>query len=297
MSNIDSTSNKNESISRDFKGIWIPREIWLDNDLSLLHKAVWSEIHSLYNREKGGCFASNEYLAKFFKVSERYVREIISKLKDLGLVEEVSFDGRQRIIRALYPAQCHESERNHSSGLGGTAVPVEAEPQFRAPVYIEKRVEKSKQQPTEPQEKKPVVVVFDSLKDVDLEDLEKKSLTKKYTEERVSLAVEFSKMVPYTESLMAQLIWHCKQEVPPKHNKKNNALAKNQRIALEFNAFLKEKGFVKLAESNISLIREDKMKIVLQGKPINISLKIDINDLKNDLNQCKRELSKEEIND
>ena len=41
---------------RDFKGVWIPKEIWLSADLSLTEKALFVEIHSLDNER--GCFAS-----------------------------------------------------------------------------------------------------------------------------------------------------------------------------------------------------------------------------------------------
>ena len=46
---------------RDFKGIWIPRHIWLHKDLTHLDKIVLMEIDSLSKSEKG-CFASNKYL-------------------------------------------------------------------------------------------------------------------------------------------------------------------------------------------------------------------------------------------
>jgi len=121
-------------MKRDFKGIWIPREIWLHEELLPLEKLLWAEVDSLYDEEKGGCYASNEYLARFFKVSERYIREMLSHLKNLGLAKEVSFDGRERIIIAILPPQDFRrnlSDRNSSSGGGGTTVPGAQEPQFR----------------------------------------------------------------------------------------------------------------------------------------------------------------------
>ncbi len=41
-----------EKPSRDFKGIWIPKEIWLSDQLSLMEKILLVEIHSLDN-ERG----------------------------------------------------------------------------------------------------------------------------------------------------------------------------------------------------------------------------------------------------
>jgi hypothetical protein len=91
------------NLSRDFKGIWIPREIWLAEGLAPTEKFLWAEIHSLHDREKGGCYASNDYLMKFMGVKERRLQEMISNLKSYGLVEQVSFDGRERVIRAITP--------------------------------------------------------------------------------------------------------------------------------------------------------------------------------------------------
>ena len=45
-----------EKPARDFKGIWIPKEIWLSEQLSLMEKVLFVEIHSLDNED--GCYAS-----------------------------------------------------------------------------------------------------------------------------------------------------------------------------------------------------------------------------------------------
>lgn len=90
-------------IKRDFKGIWIPKEIWLFEGLTIAEKALWAEIDSLYDEDKGGCYASNEYLCKFNGVKLRFLQIMISNLKSKGLIEQVSFDGRQRIIKAVKP--------------------------------------------------------------------------------------------------------------------------------------------------------------------------------------------------
>ena len=48
---------------RDFKGVWFPAEVWLDERLTALDKFILMEIDSLDNDD--GCYASNEHLAKF----------------------------------------------------------------------------------------------------------------------------------------------------------------------------------------------------------------------------------------
>lgn len=86
-------------ISRDFKGIWIPREIWLNKDLNHLEKCLWAEIDSL-DREVEGCTASNKYFCSFFGVKERTLQDSLSRLKKLGLIKQVAFDGRTRTLRS-----------------------------------------------------------------------------------------------------------------------------------------------------------------------------------------------------
>ena len=84
--------------NRDFKGIWIPKEVWLDDRLNALDKIILMEIHSLDN-EQTGCYASNKYLAEFCQCTETKISTAISKLKELGYIELASFDGRHRILK------------------------------------------------------------------------------------------------------------------------------------------------------------------------------------------------------
>lgn len=88
-----------ENNQRDFKGVWIPKEIWLDEKLNMLEKGILTEIDSLDN-EKTGCYASNKYIADFCQCSETKVSSAVSKLKKLGYIYEKSFDGRQRILKS-----------------------------------------------------------------------------------------------------------------------------------------------------------------------------------------------------
>lgn len=84
---------------RDFKGVWIPRDVWLDGRLSALDKVILIEIDSLDNGERG-CYASNAYLAEFCQCSERKVSATISKLIEFGYISVAGFDGRQRTLRS-----------------------------------------------------------------------------------------------------------------------------------------------------------------------------------------------------
>lgn len=86
-------------MNRDFKGVWIPKEIWLNEELTLLEKIIFVEIDSLDNEDH--CIAGNEYFAEFCNCSESKVSKAIKKLKDLNMIEELSFDGRHRKLRVV----------------------------------------------------------------------------------------------------------------------------------------------------------------------------------------------------
>lgn len=102
---------------RTFKGVWFPSEVWLDERLTALEKMILIEIDSLDNED--GCYASNDYLAKFCQCSQTKVSSAISKLKKLGYIKVVSFDGRKRILRSCItvsvgepPKKCKAESQN-----------------------------------------------------------------------------------------------------------------------------------------------------------------------------------------
>lgn len=86
-------------MNRDFKGVWIPKEIWLCDGLSAVDKVIFAEINSLDNEEH--CIASNEYFAEFCDVSVSTVKRTIAKLINLGYIEVVEFNGRHRTIKVV----------------------------------------------------------------------------------------------------------------------------------------------------------------------------------------------------
>lgn len=88
-------------MERDFKGIWISKEIWLDARLNSLEKCILAEIDSLDSEERG-CYASNDYLAEFCQCSATKVSKAISKLIELEYLFVESFDGRQRVLKSKF---------------------------------------------------------------------------------------------------------------------------------------------------------------------------------------------------
>lgn len=86
---------------RAFKGIWIPAEIWLSKDLTIMEKIFLVEIDSLDNDD--GCYASNKYFAEFFGITNGRASQIISKLSEKGYVNiDYEMDGKlikKRILK------------------------------------------------------------------------------------------------------------------------------------------------------------------------------------------------------
>lgn len=87
----------NNPITRNFKGIWIPKDIYLNDDLNWTEKILLIEIDSL--DDGNGCFASNKHFSGFLGVSERTITSTISNLKNKGFIKNISFNGRKRIIK------------------------------------------------------------------------------------------------------------------------------------------------------------------------------------------------------
>lgn len=98
-------------MNRDFKGVWIPKEIWLNEELTILDKVILIEIDSLDNEETG-CIASNKYLSEFCNCTETKISTSISKLKEKGYIEQTSFDGRHRILKSRLKESLKQTLKN-----------------------------------------------------------------------------------------------------------------------------------------------------------------------------------------
>lgn len=86
---------------RQFKGVWIPKEIWINDNLNLQEKCFLTEINSLDNEERG-CFALNEHFAEFFNLSKNRCSEVIKSLQDKGYIDvNYKYDGKKIIKRTI----------------------------------------------------------------------------------------------------------------------------------------------------------------------------------------------------
>lgn len=100
---------------RDFKGVWIPKEIWLNKELSAVDKCILTEISSLDNENH--CTASNEYLAEFCGVSVSTVTRTIKKLKEMNLIETEMVTSNTGSYRIIKLSKANGSNQNDETGL------------------------------------------------------------------------------------------------------------------------------------------------------------------------------------
>jgi biotin operon repressor len=88
-----------EEKDRQVKGIWIPIDIWKDDNLNWSEKILFIEIDSFTSNKKD-CFISNEYISKLLGVSETSANKILSSLIKKGYVIKTAFDGRRRFVKS-----------------------------------------------------------------------------------------------------------------------------------------------------------------------------------------------------
>jgi len=117
---------------RVFKGVWIPAEVWLRDDISPTEKCLLAEISSL--DDGTGCYARNEHLAKLLQVSEGTLANLLSRLRKKGLVKTVSFDGRDRRISVAYESEVCLHEKMNASRKSEVCLPQKNE------VYVHENV-------------------------------------------------------------------------------------------------------------------------------------------------------------
>ena len=93
------TLRKIAKANRGFKGIWIPANYWLDENLTDREILFLVEIDSLDIGE-AGCFASNKHFSDFFGLTASRCSQIIKGLKDKGYIEVIyEYGPNQEIIK------------------------------------------------------------------------------------------------------------------------------------------------------------------------------------------------------
>lgn len=94
-----------ESHDNQFKGWWIPAEVvclFQEGEITAKEMALLATIDGFVAHGKYGkgvaCFASNKALGRYTNCEERNIQVMLSKLKSMGLVRELGFDGRKRYL-------------------------------------------------------------------------------------------------------------------------------------------------------------------------------------------------------
>lgn len=108
-----------EEINRQFKGVWIPKEIWLSKDLTPLEKMYLVEFDSLDNGETG-CYASNKHFEIMFNQTSSNVSRMVTNLKEKGWInviyERQGKEITKRIIkvnRPPYPDRYYQNDSTY----------------------------------------------------------------------------------------------------------------------------------------------------------------------------------------
>lgn len=70
--------------NRNFKGVWIPEEIYRDISLSWNEKIILIEV--IWLSKSGDCFANNQHFANLLGISKKRVETLISNLRNKGYI-------------------------------------------------------------------------------------------------------------------------------------------------------------------------------------------------------------------
>lgn len=93
---------------KQFKGVWIDKQVWEDQNLTWLDKCLLAEIWSLSGDD--GCYASNEFLASKFGVTEATMKNKLSAMRKRGYLRTVRFDGRTRWMKVSWDMSADVTE-------------------------------------------------------------------------------------------------------------------------------------------------------------------------------------------
>jgi len=92
------------SDGRDFKGVWFPKEVWCNSNLSMVEKGLLVEINSL--SKNGECYATNQHFADFLGISKSSVSKLIPDLVKRGylqstLIYKITEKGKKQIDKRI----------------------------------------------------------------------------------------------------------------------------------------------------------------------------------------------------
>lgn len=95
---------------REFSGIWIPAEIWLDENLNGHERLLYAEIASFGSK---GCWKRSEELIKLLGVGREAFQKTCRNLRERGYISEKRMFGR--IVRTSTLTFCSTAGNPHQS--------------------------------------------------------------------------------------------------------------------------------------------------------------------------------------
>ncbi len=122
---------------RRFTGLFLPVDIIDAQGLRWIERLLWAQIHALFSHTRGGCFATNEHLARTFDIAEKSVANAITNLIEKGWLRRWK-DGDQRMLMAVHPEPDFPKWGNDFPQMGNAFSPNGETP------YIEKEKNENK---------------------------------------------------------------------------------------------------------------------------------------------------------
>jgi DNA-binding MarR family transcriptional regulator len=89
-----------EAMNLKFTGLWMPKEVFETNSLTLTEKVCFSLIDALDGDD--GCWASNAYLQNCLNVEKRQMQNILAKLIEQGLVVRQYTPVGRRVLHTVH---------------------------------------------------------------------------------------------------------------------------------------------------------------------------------------------------
>lgn len=96
---------------KQYKGVWMPKEVLDNPDLTPTEKILLAIIESLDDEQAGGCYANNKYFSEKLDTAERSIIRCIADLKDKGYLTQTKFDGRTRFLRVTVPKMAGQTRQ------------------------------------------------------------------------------------------------------------------------------------------------------------------------------------------
>lgn len=85
-------------------GIWIDLEVW-ELDLSAMERILLAKLSSL--DDGGGCWAGDEALSSFLRVTPQYLRKMRKRLEEIGYIERSGYGNSRRLVVNTNPKKQH----------------------------------------------------------------------------------------------------------------------------------------------------------------------------------------------